>query len=122
MDLDILLFIISYILLDIIGSVFYVGALLLSFKLLKMIFNMNADKWNALFKSGKGVGFYFMMLFPYLIMLVVMFSVSKVWFELINFEYSVLGSLSVVILLTLIVIFAFPKLRDIVNNKLQEND
>lgn len=87
-----------------------------------MIFNMNADKWNALFKSGKGVGFYFMMLFPYLIMLVVMFSVSKVWFELINFEYSVLGSLSVVILLTLIVIFAFPKLRDIVNNKLQEND
>ena len=119
--MGILLFIFSYVLLDIIGSVFYIGVLLLSFWLLKKIFNMDEDKWNALFKFGKGKGFYFMMLFPYLVMLVVMFSVSKVWFEFINFEYSVLGSLSVVILLTLIIIFAFPKLRGIVNNKLQEN-
>lgn len=59
------------------------------------------------------------MIFPYLVMLVVMFLVSKVWFEFINFEYSVLGSLSVVTLLTLIMISEFPKLRGIVNNKLQ---
>lgn len=36
------------------------------------------------------------MIFPYLVMIVVMFLVSKGWFEFINFEYSVLGSLSVV--------------------------
>lgn len=120
MYVEILLFIFSYVLLDIIGSVFYVGVLLLSFWLFKRIFIMDEDKWNDLFTFGKGLGFYFMMLFPYLIMLVVMFLVSNVWFELINFEYSVLGSLSVVILLTFIMIFAFPKLRGIVNKKLQE--
>lgn len=117
----IFMFIISYVFLDIIGSVFYVGVLLLSFGLLKKLFNMDENKWNVLFKFGKGTGFYFMLLFPYLVMLIVMFLVSKIWFDFINFEYSVLASLSVVILLTLIMIFAFPKLKSIVNNKVQEN-
>lgn len=119
--MDILLFLISYVSLDIIGSVFYVGVLLLYFLLVKKLFNMDEDKWNALFKFEKGMGFYFMILFPYLAMLVAMFFVSKIWFELLNFEYTILGSLSVVIGLTLIMIFAFPKLRIIVKSKLQEN-
>ncbi|GGJ88633.1 hypothetical protein GCM10007063_08930 [Lentibacillus kapialis] len=119
--MDILLLLISYVLLYIIGSAFYVGVLLMSFQVLGWIFNKNEDKWNSFFKFGKGIGFYFIMLFPYLVMLVVMFLASKVWFELIDFEYSVFGSLCVVILLTVVMIFAFPKLRDIVNNKLQGN-
>lgn len=116
--MNILLFIISYILLDIIGSVFYVAVLLLSFRLLKNIFNMDEEKWSALFKFGKGLGFYFLMLLPYLVMLIVMFLVSKIWFEFINLEYTVLGSMSVVILLTFIVIIAFPKLKSFVINQL----
>lgn len=119
--MDIFLFIISYILLDIVGSVFYVGLLLIFFLIVGKVFKMNGDKWNALFKFGKGIGFYFMMLFPYLVMLVVIFGASEMWFDMINFKYNVLGSLSVVILLTLIMIFALPKLKNIVNDKMREN-
>lgn len=117
--MDILLFLISYILLDIIGSALYVAVLLFFFATLGRVFNKDENKWNSFFQFGKGIGFYFIMIFPYLVMLVVMFLVSKGWFEFINFEYSVLGSLSVVTLLTLIMISEFPKLRGIVNNKLQ---
>lgn len=117
MILDIFLFIISFILLDIVGSVFYIGVLLLSFLVLGKVFKMNGDKWKTLFKYGKGIGFYFMMFFPYLVMLVVMFGASQMWFDMINFKYNILGSLSVVTLLTLIILFKFPKIKDMVNNK-----
>src|SRR5690625_3760911 len=119
--MDILLFLVSYVMLDVIGSLFYVGVLLFSFLLMKKVFNMDENKWNALFKFGRGTGFYFMMLFPYLVMLVAMFFLSIIWFNFLNFKYSTLSSLSVVIGLTLIMTFAFPKLRFIVKNKLQEN-
>src|SRR5699024_214174 len=117
--LKLLLFIISYILLSTIGSLSYVGLLFLFFWTLKKIFNMNEDKWTTLFKYRKGKGLYYVMVFPYLVMLVVMFPLSLTWFELINFEYRVLGSLSVIILLTLTLVFKFPKLKESLNEKYQ---
>ena len=118
--MKIFLFIISYILLDIIGSVFYVGALLFLFKVLQKIFHMDQDKWNTLFKFGGGKGFYFMMLSPYVLMLGFMFLISKAWFEWLAFKYSMLDALGVVVVLTFIMARGFPKLQDIVNNKVQE--
>lgn len=78
---------------------------------------MNEDKWNILFKYRKGQGLYYVMGFPYLLMLVIMFLLSMLWFKLINFEYSVLGSIAVVVLLTLTLAFKLPKLKEILNNK-----
>ncbi|GAB4075054.1 hypothetical protein GCM10028778_25570 [Barrientosiimonas marina] len=115
--MSLLLFIVSFIMLDIIGSVFYIGVLLLSFFAVGKVFKMNGDKWKSLFKLGKGTGFYFMMFFPYLVMLVVLFWASQMWFDMINFKHNFLGSLSVVTLLTLILLFKFPKIKDMVNNK-----
>lgn len=116
--LNILLFIISYITLDIIGSIFYVGALLIFFLVLGKIFKMNGDKWNALFKFGRGTGFYLIIFFPYIVMLVLIFKASEMWFDIINFQNTILASLSVVALITLIMIFKFPKIKNMVNNKL----
>lgn len=119
--MGIVLFLISYVLLDIAGSVFYLAVLLFSFWLMKKLFNMNENKWNALFNFGKGLGFYFIIIFPYLFMLVVLFLVSKAWFEFIHIKYSVLGSLSVVLLLALLMIIAFPKLKNIVDHEIRKN-
>ncbi|MBD7907879.1 hypothetical protein [Sporosarcina gallistercoris] len=83
---------------------------------------MDENKWNAFFKYGKGTGFYFMILFPYLVMLVVLFLISKSWFDFIDFEHSVLGSLSVVLFLSLFVVFAFPKLKRLVDDKVKESN
>ena len=118
MILNIFLFIISFITLDIVGTVFYIGLLLLSFFVVGKFFKMNGDKWRTLFEFGKGTGFYFMIFFPYLVMLVVLFGASKMWFDMINFKYNILGSLSVITLLTLIILFKFSKMKKMVNNKI----
>lgn len=101
-----------------IGSLFYVGALLLFFVVLGKVLQMNGDKWNALFKFGRGTGFYLIMFFPYVVMLVVIFKVSEMWFDHINFQNNVLASLSVVALITITMLFKFPKLKNMVNHKL----
>jgi len=79
---------------------------------------MNGDKWNALFKFGRGTGFYLIIFFPYIVMLVLIFKASEMWFDIINFQNTILASLSVVALITLIMIFKFPKIKNMVNNNL----
>lgn len=115
------IFIISYILLSLLGSLSYIGILLLAFTIMKKAFNMNENKWNTLFRYRNGKGLYFLMVLPYLITLVIILPISIFWFELINFDYRILGSISIVILLTLTGIFKFSKLKGMVQNKFQEN-
>src|SRR5690625_4557270 len=112
----------SYILLSIIGSLSYVGILLLFLMTLKKIFNMNEDKWSALFKFDGGKGMFFMLVFPYLIMLIAMFPISMLWFEFINFDHKYLGSITIIILLTLTFIFKLPKLKKELKNKYQASN
>lgn len=113
--MGILLFVVSYILLNIISSALYVGILLLMFRVMKKTFNMNEDKWTALFKYKEGQGLRFMMIFPFLITIAVMFPISIYSFNLINFEYTVLGYLAVIMLPATILIFNLPKLKSIEN-------
>lgn len=99
----------------------FIGILLLVFTIMKKAFNMNETKWNALVRCRKGKGLYLVMVPPYLITLVILFPISMFWFELINFDYRVLGSISIIILLTLTGILKFSKLQGMVKNKFQEN-
>jgi len=91
------------------------------FKLMKKAFNMNETKWNALFRYRKGKGLYYVMVLPYLVTLFIVYPISIFWFEWINFDYRVLGSVSIIILLSLTGIFKFSKVKDMVQNKFQEN-
>jgi len=116
--LNLFIFIISYLLLSALFSLFFIGVLLLFFKTMKKTFHMNETKWSALFRYKNGKGLYYIMAFPYLLTLVIMFPLSKYWFELINFEYSILGTISIIILLTLTGIFKFSKLKGIIQNRL----
>ncbi len=52
-------------------------------------------------------------------MLIIMFPVSMLWFDLINFEYKFLGSLAAIILLTVTLLFKLPKLREGIKNRYQ---
>lgn len=119
--MEIFLFIVSYIVLDVIGSLLYVGLLLLLFLAMKRIFIMNEEKWSSLFKYGNGKGLYFIMVFPYLLMIAIMFPVTMFGFELINFDYRVLGYIAVIMLPTLILFFKLPKLKKSIVNKYEES-
>lgn len=78
---------------------------------------MNEAKWDALLKYRNGRGMYYVMIFPYLFTLVIIFPLSIFWFDLINFQYRVMGSISIIILLTLAGIFKFSKLKDTIQEK-----
>ncbi|PID20105.1 hypothetical protein CSV61_16425 [Sporosarcina sp. P3] len=113
-------FVVSYIVLNVISSLLYVGLLLLLFITMKKIFNMNEEKWSILFKYGKGKGLYSLMMIPYLLMIIVMFPVTMLGFELINFDYRVLGYIAVILLPTLLMFLTLPKLKkDIVNKYIE---
>ncbi|MEK5522893.1 hypothetical protein [Heyndrickxia sp. FSL W8-0423] len=89
--MKIFLLIVSYIVLDVISSLIYVGLLLLLFITMKKVFNMNEEKWSAFFKYRNGKGLYSIMVFPYLLMISIMYPVTMFGFDLINFDYRVLG-------------------------------
>jgi len=84
---------------------------------LKKIFALKEAKWDALFKwrSGKEM-FYIVVFLPYVFMLVVMFWLGKVWFDFIHFKYSVMGSVSVIVLFTLTLIVKLPRIKRSVNH------
>ena len=113
--------VVSYVVLDVISSLLYVGLLLLLFSTMKKIFNMNEEKWSALFKYRKGKGLYSIMVFPYLLMIAIMFPVSMLGFELINFDYRILGYIAVIMLPTLILLLNLPKLKESIVNKYAES-
>lgn len=114
--MKIFLFVVSYLVLNIISSFLYVGLLLLLFLTMKKIFNMNEEKWSALFKYSNGKGLYSIMVFPYILMVAIMFPVTIFGFELIHFDYIVLGYIAVIMLPTLILFLKLPKLKESIVN------
>lgn len=118
--MNIFLFVVSYTVLNVISSLVYVGLLLLLFITMKKFFNMNEEKWSTLFEYGKGKGLYSIMVIPYLLMIAVMFPVTMFGFELINFDYRVLGYLAVIMLPTLILFLKLPKLKESIVNKYEK--
>ncbi|RYG71289.1 hypothetical protein EU245_14575 [Lentibacillus lipolyticus] len=119
--MKIFLLVVSYVVLDVISSLLYVGLLLLLFGTMKKIFNMNEEKWSALFKYKKGKGLYFIMVLPHLLTIAIMFPVTMVGFELINFDYKVWGYIAVILLPTLLLFLNLPKLKRSIVNKYEES-
>ncbi|PTY82506.1 hypothetical protein, partial [Heyndrickxia sporothermodurans] len=52
------------------------------------------------------------MVFPYLLMISIMYPVTMFGFDLINFDYRVLGYIAVIMLPTLILFLKLPKLKE----------
>lgn len=77
---------------------------------------MDENKWRILFNYGKGKGMYFVVVFPYIFTLLIMYPLSMLWFNLIHFEDRMLGSLGVIIILSISLIFKLPKLKERINN------
>lgn len=61
------------------------------------------------------------MVFPYLLMVAIMFPVTMLGFGLINFDYKILGYITVIMLPTLILFLNLPKLKESIVNKTEES-
>lgn len=110
--MKIFLLVVTYLVLNIISSLLYVGLLLLLFITVKKLFHMNEEKWSAFFQYRNGKGLYSIMVVPYFIMIAIMFPVTVVGFELIHYDDQVLGYIAVMIVPTLILLINLPKLKE----------
>lgn len=81
---------------------------------------MNETKWKSFFTYRKGIGYYIVLALPYLLTILLTFPLSIFWFELINFEYKTLGSVSIIVLQTLIGVLKFPKLKNIIRGNVAD--
>ncbi|WP_413375888.1 hypothetical protein [Alkalihalobacillus sp. 1P02AB] len=116
--MNVLIFIMSYLVISLLVSLFYIGLLMFTFMMIKKIFHMNQAKWDSFFKFRKGRGLYYVMTLPYLLTLLIMFPLSMYWFDLIDFEFKLLSSLSMIMILTLTGIFKFSKLKEFILYKI----
>ncbi|GGA64230.1 hypothetical protein [Ornithinibacillus halotolerans] len=119
--MDIIIFIASYLLLSIIGSLTYVGFVLLFFSFMKKRFNMNEVKWNTVFSYRKGKGLYYILIFPYVLTIAFIFFLSIAWFNFINFEYKIVAVVSLLLITTISAVVKFSKLRGMLPEKFQSN-
>lgn len=74
---------------------------------------MNEMKWTKFFQLKNGMGIYIILLIPYIVMLMIMFLVSKFSFDFLQFENSVVLALFVIAILTLSILMKLPKLRNV---------
>lgn len=119
--MNILLFVLSYIGLNIVGSLLYVGLLLSFFIIASKVFQMDETKWSTLFNVRKGTGLLYIMLLPYILMLVILFPISVVWFKTVQFEYAFSGAFTVIVLLTATLLFKLPKIKRFLIHKYLES-
>ena len=109
--MELFLFAISYIILDILGSLGYVAILLFFVFMMKRMFHMNESKWTSVFEWKDGKGMFAFLLVPYLLMLLMLFPLSVTGFTWIGFEHRYLSSVIVMVILTLTMIVKLPRLK-----------
>lgn len=108
---NIVAWLLSYFFLSVIGSLLYVALIIGFFVMMKKLFHMDEEKWSKFFKFKNNIGLYMVILLPFIMMLAVIFWASKVWFDFIQIEHSLLCALAVIAILTITLIFNLPKLK-----------
>jgi len=62
-----------------------------------------------------------MVVFPYVLMLAVLFLLSYFWFDFVNVKYDLLAAIAVVGFMVLTFLFKLPKLKEGLQGRYQEN-
>lgn len=114
------LLVVTYSILNVISSLLYVGLLLFLFGAMKKTFKMNEEKWSSFFRYRKGKRLSFIMVSPYLLVIVIMYPLTMLGFDLIHLEYRISGYIAAIMLPMLMIIFNLPKLKRNIVNKHRE--
>lgn len=119
--LDLIIFFISYSMFSIVFSLISLGIIMGIFFIIKIVFNMNEQRWDNLFRYKNNIVLILVIVVCLMISLTITFIISNLFFEFIEFKYKEISSILIILLISLPIIFKFFKLRDYIKSKLTKD-
>ena len=113
--MNLLIFIVSFIGLEILGVLIYLVILLSIAGIIGGFLYRDEDKWERVFQFGKGTGLYVFMMFPYFLAMIALFFISGRWFTFINFPNVHMSSMIVVAVCCFISVYPLLRIKHILN-------
>lgn len=119
--LNIIIFLISYSILSLVFTLILLDIIMGIFLIMKVVFNMNEQRWDNLFRYKNNIVLMLVMVVCLIISLSITFMISNLFFEFIEFKYKEISSILIILLISLPIIFKFFKLRDYIKSKLTKD-
>lgn len=119
--LNLIIFLISYSILSLVFTLIVLSIIMVIFLIMKVVFNMNEQRWDNLFRYKKNIVLMLIMLVCLTISLTITFVISNLFFEFIEFKYKEISSIIIILFIALPIIFKFFKLRDYIKSKLTKD-
>lgn len=116
--LNIIIFLISYSILSLVFTLILLAIIMGIFLIMKVVFNMNEQRWDNLFRYKNNIVLMLVMVVCLMISLTITFIISSLFFEFIQFKYKDISSILIILFISLPIIFKFFKLRDYIKAKL----
>lgn len=116
--LNIIIFLISYSILNLVFTLILLAIIMGIFFIMKVVFNMNEQRWDNLFRYKNNIVLMLVMVVCLIISLSITFMISNLFFEFIEFKYKEISSILIILFISLPIIFKFFKLRDYIKSKL----
>ena len=119
--LNIIIFLISYSILSLVFTLILLAIIMGIFFIMKVVFNMNEQRWDNLFRYKNNIVLILVMVVCLMISLTITFIISNLFFEFIEFKYKEISSILIILFISLPIIFKFFKLRDYIKSKLTKD-
>lgn len=119
--LNLIIFLISYSILSLVFTLILLAIIMGIFFIMKVVFNMNEQRWDNLFRYKNNIVLMLVMVVCLIISLSITFMISNLFFEFIKFKYKEISSILIILFISLPIIFKFFKLRDYIKSKLTKD-
>lgn len=119
--LNLIIFLISYSILSLVFTLILLAIIMGIFFIMKVVFNMNEQRWDNLFRYKNNIVLMLVMVVCLIISLSITFMISNLFFEFIEFKYKEISSILIILFISLPIIFKFFKLRDYIKSKLTKD-
>ncbi|WP_394866920.1 hypothetical protein [Paraclostridium bifermentans] len=119
--LNLIIFLISYSILSLVFTLILLAIIMGIFLIMKVVFNMNEQRWDNLFRYKNNIVLMLVMVVCLIISLSITFMISNLFFEFIEFKYKEISSILIILFISLPIIFKFFKLRDYIKSKLTKD-
>lgn len=119
--LNLIIFFVSYSIMSLVFTLILLAITMGVFLTMKVVFNMNEQRWDTLFRYKNNIVLMLVMVVCLMVSLAIIFVISNLFFEFIEFKYKEISSILIILFISLPIIFKFFKLRDYIKSKLTKD-
>ncbi|OXX83760.1 hypothetical protein AVM15_08680, partial [Paraclostridium benzoelyticum] len=95
--LNLIIFLISYSILSLVFTLILLDIIMGIFLIMKVVFNMNEQRWDNLFRYKNNIVLMLVMVVCLIISLSITFMISNLFFEFIEFKYKEISSILIIL-------------------------